>query len=96
MLTGKKYFFIFMLCFLATSLSLQYLWAEEELKKIPSDKQKDKNQQEQVSTEKQPKLSLDSAHYDGGEVYEGDEVVHTFTIKNTGTAQLNIKKVKPG
>jgi len=49
-----------------------------------------------VTIEKQPSLSIDSPSYDAGAVWEGDEVIHTFTIKNTGTAQLDIKKVKGG
>lgn len=95
MFTVKKYLFIFMLCFLTCSLFFHYLWAEETLKKTPPDQQRDENQQEQVYTNK-PKISLDSIHYDVGEVYEGDEAVHTFTVKNTGTAQLNIAKVRAG
>jgi hypothetical protein len=31
-----------------------------------------------------------------GEVYEGNTIVHAFAIKNTGTAELNINKVKAG
>ena len=92
----KKHFFILVLCFIITSLSFHHLWAEDELKKSASDQQKGGNQQEQVYTEKQPKISLDSAQYDVGEIYEGDIAVHTFTVKNTGTAQLNISKVKAG
>ena len=86
----KKYFFILILCFIITSLSFHHLWAEGKLKNTPSD------QQEQVYTDKQPKISLDPAQYDVGEIYEGEEAVHTFTVKNTGTAQLNISKVRAG
>lgn len=97
MFTVKKHFhLITMLCFLTTSLSFQYLWAKEEFKKPPLEQRKDESKQEQVSTQNQPQISFDSTHYDAGEVYESDEVVHTFTFKNTGTAQLNINKVKPG
>ena len=49
-----------------------------------------------VPAENQPRISFDSISYDAGEVWEGDVVSHTFTVKNTGTAQLNIAKVKPG
>jgi len=96
MLTVKKYFFIFMFCFLTSLLSFHHLWAEEALKKTPSDQQKDENQQEQVSTKKQPQMSLDYTQYDVGDIYEGEEASHTFTVKNTGTAQLNIANVRAG
>ena len=92
----KDHLFILMLCFIITSLSFNHLLAEDEVKKSASDQQKGGNQQEQVYTGKQPKISLDSAQYDVGEIYEGEEAVHTFIVKNTGTAQLNISKVKAG
>ena len=72
------------------------LWAEEGAKDRASDQQKDESQQEQASTQDNPKISFDSQHYDAGEVWEGDEVSHTFTVKNTGTAELTISKVRPG
>jgi len=61
-----------------------------------SEKQEVKNQQEQVPAQGHPKISFDSSRYDAGEVWEGDQVIHTFIVKNTGTAQLDITKVKPG
>ena len=61
-----------------------------------SELQKVESKQEQAPTENQPQISLDSNHYDLGEVWEGDEIAHTFTVKNTGTAQLNIKNVGAG
>ena len=97
MFTVKKHFhLITMLCFLTTSLSFQYLWAKKDLKETPQEQLMDESKKEQVSAQNQPQISFDSTHYDAGEVYEGEEVVHTFTFKNTGTAQLNINKVKPG
>lgn len=64
-------------------------------KKAP-EQQKSKSTQEHFSAEDQAQISLDSTHYNAGEIWEGKEIVHTFTIKNTGTAQLNIKKVDAG
>ena len=97
MFHAKKYFyFIIMLCFLTTSLSFHYLWAQEALNKTPSNQQKAGSKKEQLSKENQPQVPIDSTQYDVGEVYEGDELVHTFIVKNTGTALLTIKDVKAG
>ena len=64
--------------------------------KRASEPQKDESKKEHVSSDNQPQISLDSQHYDVGEAWEGDDIFHTFTIKNTGTAQLNIKDVRAG
>jgi len=97
MFTIKKYFCLAtVLCFVTTSFFLQYLWAEEALKKTPLDQQKAKGKQEKVPAQNNPRITLDSIQYDAGEVYEGDEIVHAFIVKNEGTAQLNIKKVEAG
>ncbi len=86
----KKYFcFIVSFCFLTASLFL-YAWAEAGSGEKASERQKTGSQQ------KQPRISFDSTLYDVGEVWEGDDVVHTFTVKNTGTAQLAISKVRTG
>ena len=65
-------------------------------KKRASEQQEAESKKEQVPRENQPQISLDSTHYDLGEVWEGEEIVHTFTVKNRGTAELNIKKVSTG
>ncbi len=91
----KKYFqLISMLCLLTIFLSFQCLGADESLDRTPSNQQKIMGKQ--APAQNQPKISIDSYHYDAGEVYEGDELIHTFIVKNTGTAELNIKNVKPG
>ena len=97
MLTIKKHFHIITIfCFLAASSSFHYLWAEEKLKDTLPDKQKAEGKHEKAPQEDQPKISLASTQYDAGEIYEGDVLMHDFTVKNTGTAQLNIEKVKAG
>ena len=98
MFTIKKHFhLITMLCFLTAALSIQHLWAEERFsKKTLPDQQSAEEKQEKASTQNQPQISIDSTQYDAGEVYEGDVIVHAFTVRNTGTAQLNIEKVKAG
>jgi len=50
----------------------------------------------QNTTGDQPKLVIDSSSHDVGDVWEGEEILHPFIIKNTGTAQLDIKNVKAG
>ena len=52
--------------------------------------------QEQATSEEKPRISFDAMTYDAGEVWEGDVVSHDFIVKNTGTAELAIKGVKPG
>jgi hypothetical protein len=46
--------------------------------------------------EKQPKVALAATEFNLGEVKQGEPVSHTFIIKNNGTANLEIKDVKPG
>jgi hypothetical protein len=45
-----------------------------------------------------PEISVDTASYDLGVIYEGkrDSAMHTFKVKNTGDSVLVIKSVKPG
>jgi len=81
---------------LATSLPFHYLWAEKGRNVRSSDQQKTGIQKENLPTENQPRITIVAPIYDVGEVWEGDEVPHTFTAKNTGTAQLIIEKVTPG
>ncbi len=42
-----------------------------------------------------PKLVVDAATYDFGQVKEGEEVSHTFIVKNEGKAELVITNVSP-
>jgi hypothetical protein len=49
-----------------------------------------------ISGENQPVISIDAKLYDAGEVWEGDVVIHSFIVKNTGKSELNISNVKPG
>ena len=46
-----------------------------------------------------PKMVIEQATYDAGTMYRGGEknfIEHDFVIKNTGTANLEILKAKPG
>lgn len=51
---------------------------------------------EEGSVERHPQITIDSTLYDAGEVEEGEEIVHSFIVKNRGEAQLNIKSVAAG
>jgi hypothetical protein len=44
----------------------------------------------------QPHITIDAPDYDAGEVWENEDIVHAFIVRNTGTAQLDITNVKAG
>ena len=90
------FYAVIVLTFLATSLPIRCLWAEESPKMKVSDQPKAEGQKENLPAENQPRIAIIDPVYDAGEVWEGDKVSHTFIVKNTGTAQLDISKVKPG
>ena len=87
---------LLIVCFLATSLPFRPVSAEEGLIKATVKKKKVETTQDQSSGEDQPTISFDNTTFDAGDVWEGDTVSHTFAVKNTGTAVLTIKNVKPG
>ena len=41
-----------------------------------------------------PRISAPVSSHDFGEIWEGDLVTHTFTIRNTGDAELHILAAK--
>jgi len=43
-----------------------------------------------------PTISIPESTYNFGEIPEGGEVSHNFTIRNTGDAPLDINEVRPG
>ena len=82
----KKCIYLFTAVFLvAALLPCNNLWAEEKAETSTA-----------AGTQDQPHLSLNAAQFDAGEVDEGAVIVHSFAVKNTGTATLNIEKVKAG
>ena len=84
------------ICLLAAPLSFGPLWAQEGMIKATVKPKPVENTQEQSTEQNQPSISFDSITHDAGEVFEGETVTHTFIVKNTGTAELAIKGVKPG
>jgi hypothetical protein len=48
------------------------------------------------SGEQKPAMVIPETKYDAGTHWEGEIVSHTYTVKNEGTAELRILKVKPG
>ena len=86
MLNVKQCIYLFTAVFLVTALlPCNNLWAEEKAETSTAEGKQD-----------QPQISLDTTRFDAGEVDEGAVIVHGFTVKNTGTATLNIEKVKAG
>jgi hypothetical protein len=49
-----------------------------------------------VLAQPKPKIVVDSAFHNYGEVLRGEKVSHAFVIKNEGKAPLIIKNAKPG
>jgi len=48
------------------------------------------------SPNEMPRVEIPETFFDFGEVRDGDDYVHAFTIWNLGTGVLEIKKVLPG
>jgi hypothetical protein len=48
------------------------------------------------AAEEKPVLEIPVARHDAGSHWEGELVDHSFEVKNSGTAELKILKVKPG
>jgi hypothetical protein len=44
----------------------------------------------------QPHLVIAHPDHDAGELWESEDIVHTFIVRNTGTAQLDLSNVKAG
>ena len=95
MLTGKKFVYILVLCFLSAALPPSYLVAQE-VSTTSSDQQEIESTTGNAAPEKVPHITVDAVTYDAGEIYEGKPITHTFKVKNTGTAKLTIKNVKAG
>jgi hypothetical protein len=84
-----------MLTFCLGILSLTPSVAQEK-KAISTEKDGVIKQQPEAASANQPEIVIETKEYDAGEVYEGDEVVHSFVVKNKGKGELQINKVKPG
>ena len=63
---------------------------------IPVKQKSIEKQSGQRAAGDQPRISIVSASHNIGEVWEGEDIIHSFIVKNTGTAQLDIKNVKAG
>lgn len=49
-----------------------------------------------AANDKAPVAEVPETTFDFGKITDGTEVVHKFSVKNTGKTVLNIKKVLPG
>ena len=43
-----------------------------------------------------PVIEIPSMSFDFGDIYHQDKFVHSFSVRNRGTADLVIQEVKPG
>ena len=70
--------------------------ADQPVQIITVQQNRENPSQLQVPAAEKPEIFIPRPNYDAGEVWEGDEVIHTFIIENRGTALLEIAKVNPG
>lgn len=49
-----------------------------------------------ASTEGSPTLEISETFFDFGRMSEGNDYIHAFKLKNTGTSALVIRKILPG
>ena len=56
----------------------------------------EKKQPSKASDGPIPEIVLETKEHDGGAVYEGTVVTHSFAVKNKGKGELRIISVKPG
>ncbi len=89
-------------CFVANFLVLPQLYAQKPkinvtvTPKSEIDKQKVESQKGKTAGGNQPAIVIEQRMFDAGDVWEGETVTHSFIVKNTGKAELNISNVKPG
>ncbi len=62
----------------------------------PVEQESGNKQSDKSTTGDQPHLSIDPSSHNVGEIWEGEDIIHSFIVKNTGTATLDIKNVKAG
>jgi len=91
MVKAKKCLFLVFMLFLVTTM----LRAEDKAISVES-RSPGSADQKQMLSEDQPRISFEATSYDAGEVREGDAIHHSFKVKNTGKAPLEIQQVKPG
>jgi len=98
---------LIIVCFVANFLVLPQLYAQKPKINVTVTPKSEAKSPKAVSpkvpettkvkaTGNQPAIVIEERQYDAGEVWEGDIVSHSFIVKNTGKAELNISNVKPG
>jgi len=70
--------------------------ASQEKPAISKTPSVEKEKPSKASDEPVPEIVLETKEHDGGAVYEGTVVTHSFTVKNKGKGELRIISVKPG
>lgn len=89
-----RYQLVFVLSIaLAASLALRHGACAAEPREASS---RQGGQPAQAAPRQSPAIQVLDKAFDFGEVLEGAEVTHVFTVKNTGEAMLQITQVRPG
>lgn len=96
MYSEKKLVVICMFFFLASSLFLTHAGAEKVSSETISEKPNAERSDGENPSKQKPEITIDVPSHDVGEIYEGESIVHSFSVKNTGNTTLNIERVKAG
>ena len=92
----KGFYLIAVLYFLTGSFSMGVYAGESSEKRVKNNHTVKTDGQGHTPDEKQPRVAFDSTTFDAGEVWQGSEVTHDFTVRNIGNAALTITRLKSG
>jgi hypothetical protein len=95
MLIVKKMTGVVLLALAMTAVPLAAARADQS-ERTAVQQNREESRREQVPAAGKPEIFVAQPNHDIGEVWEGDTIVHTFTVENRGTAPLEITKVSPG
>lgn len=73
-----------------------FVWTNGALAAEPAAKDAKPGSAPAVVSKEAPSIQVPETTFDFGEIMEGSEVQHDFTVKNTGKGTLQIDQVRPG